>query len=158
MTGLKPDTTASLILPLVTMQSEYSGRRSGMAIGQSEELTAMDDWSQHHHGQSGLIDRVNSTLDERLRRSRRSTFFRYSDKTPPRCVVTAFVRTSFLANYARAGGILLLSPIWMSFTQELVKRWKPDIQAGLQKKTPASHGRHQGFGERADVLPGTFSA
>ena len=165
MTGLKPDTDRIIEIATLVTDADLNILAEGpvLAISQSEQrLAAMDDWNQLHHGQSGLIDRVkNSTLDEAARRSRRSTFCHVTQtKTPPRCVVTASVRTgAFWRTICLSWKHSFTIAIWMSVHS---RSWSSG-GAGhsgriAEKGYPSGHGRHQGFGERADLLPGTFLA
>ena len=98
----------------------------------------MDDWNQLHHGQSGLIDRVkNSTLDEAAAAQRTLDFLlHYSDKNAsPMCGNSICQDRRFLANYMpELEAFFHYRNLDVSSLKELVNRWKPDIQAGLQKR------------------------
>jgi oligoribonuclease len=141
MTGLKPDTDRIIEIATLVTDADLNILAEGpvLAISQSEErLAAMDDWNRHHHGQSGLIDRVkNSTLDEAAAAQQTLDFLsRYSDKNAsPMCGNSICQDRRFLANYMpELEAFFHYRNLDVSSLKELVKRWKPDIQAGLQKK------------------------
>ena len=141
MTGLKPDTDRIIEIATLVTDADLNILAEGpvLAISQSEErLAAMDDWNQLHHGQSGLIDRVkNSTLDEAAAAQQTLDFLsHYSDKNAsPMCGNSICQDRRFLANYMpELEAFFHYRNLDVSSLKELVKRWKPDIQAGLQKR------------------------
>ncbi len=141
MTGLKPDTDRIIEIATLVTDADLNILAEGpvLAISQSEQrLAAMDDWNQLHHGQSGLIDRVkNSTLDEAAAAQRTLDFLlHYSDKNAsPMCGNSICQDRRFLANYMpELEAFFHYRNLDVSSLKELVKRWKPDIQAGLQKR------------------------
>ena len=141
MTGLKPDTDRIIEIATLVTDADLNILAEGpvLAISQSEErLAAMDDWNQHHHGQSGLIARVkNSTLNEAAAAQQTLDFLaRYSDKnSSPMCGNSICQDRRFMANYMpELEAFFHYRNLDVSSLKELVKRWKPDIQAGLQKK------------------------
>ena len=141
MTGLKPDTDRIIEIATLVTDADLNILAEGpvLAISQSEQrLAAMDDWNQLHHGQSGLIDRVkNSTLDEAAAAQQTLDFLsRYSDKNASPMYGNSICQDRrFLANYMpELEAFFHYRNLDVSSLKELVKRWKPDIQAGLQKK------------------------
>ena len=68
MTGLDPDRDRIIEIATLITDADLNVVAEGpvMAIHQSDEvLAAMDEWNQHHHGVSGLIDRVRTSgVDE----------------------------------------------------------------------------------------------
>ena len=141
MTGLKPDTDRIIEIATLVTDADLNILAEGpvLAISQSEErLAAMDDWNQHHHGQSGLIARVrNSTLNEAAAAQQTLDFLaRYSDKnSSPMCGNSICQDRRFMANYMpELEAFFHYRNLDVSSLKELVKRWKPGIEAGLQKK------------------------
>jgi oligoribonuclease len=68
MTGLDPfsDQILEIATVVTDPQLEILAEGPVIALHQSEHvLAALDEWNRHHHGQSGLLERVrNSTCDE----------------------------------------------------------------------------------------------
>ncbi|HIG79656.1 MAG TPA: oligoribonuclease, partial [Cycloclasticus sp.] len=68
MTGLEPATDSIIEIATIVTDKELNVLAEGpvLAVSQSKQaMDAMDDWNQHHHGQSGLIERVlSSPLNE----------------------------------------------------------------------------------------------
>ena len=142
MTGLKPDTDRIIEIATLVTDADLNILAEGpvLAISQSEErLAAMDDWNQHHHGQSGLIDRVkNSTLDEAAAAKQTLDFLsRYSDKNAsPMCGNSICQDRRFLATTCLSWRHSFTIAIWMSVhSRNWSKRWKPDIQADCKRAT-----------------------
>ena len=98
----------------------------------------MDDWNQHHHGQSGLIARgKKSTLNEAAAAQQSLDFLApYSYKNAsPMCGNSICQDRRFMANYMpELEAFFHYRNLDVSSLKELVKRWKPDIQVGLQKR------------------------
>ncbi len=141
MTGLEPSTDRIIeIATLVTdVQLNILAEGPVIAVKQSDEsLAAMDEWNQHHHGKSGLIDRVkSSTMDEAVAAQQTLDFLsRYSEKNAsPMCGNSICQDRRFLANYMpELEAFFHYRNLDVSSLKELVKRWKPSIQAGLQKR------------------------
>ena len=76
MTGLNPDTDRIIEIATVVTDKYLTILAQGpvLAIYQSDAtLAAMDDWNQKHHGQSGLIGRVQvSNISEAEAEDRKS--------------------------------------------------------------------------------------
>tara|TARA_B100000575_G_C23045914_1_gene602058 strand:- start:480 stop:1022 length:543 start_codon:yes stop_codon:yes gene_type:complete len=154
MTGLEPSTDRIIeIATLVTdVQLNILAEGPVIAVKQSDEsLAAMDEWNQHHHGKSGLIDRVkSSTMDEAVAAQQTLDFLsRYSEKNAsPMCGNSICQDRRFLANYMpELEAFFHYRNLDVSSLKELVKRWKPAIQAGLQKR-----GTHQAMEDIKDSV------
>tara|TARA_B100001057_G_scaffold411_1_gene412 strand:- start:17687 stop:18322 length:636 start_codon:yes stop_codon:yes gene_type:complete len=141
MTGLEPNIDRIIEIATLVTDAELNILAEGpvLAVKQSDKsLAAMDDWNQHHHGKSGLIDRVkSSTLDEAVAAQQTLDFLsRYSEKNAsPMCGNSICQDRRFLANYMpELEAFFHYRNLDVSSLNELVKRWKPDIQAGLEKR------------------------
>jgi oligoribonuclease len=78
MTGL--DTQRDVIIEIATVvtDQELNILANGpvLAIHQSEAaLACMDDWNQHHHGKSGLLERVRSSRENESSAERKTLEF-----------------------------------------------------------------------------------
>ena len=141
MTGLEPNIDRIIEIATLVTDAELNILAEGpvLAVKQSDEsLAAMDDWNQYHHGKSGLIDRVkSSTLNEAIAAQQTLDFLsRYSEKNAsPMCGNSICQDRRFLANYMpELEAFFHYRNLDVSSLNELVKRWKPDIQAGLEKR------------------------
>ncbi|MFT5693579.1 MAG: oligoribonuclease, partial [Oceanicoccus sp.] len=80
MTGLEPEVDHIIEIATIVTDSELNVIAEGplLAIHQSDDmLSAMDDWNTHHHGDSGLTERVKqSSTTERDAESATIEFLR----------------------------------------------------------------------------------
>jgi oligoribonuclease len=99
MTGLDPfqDQILEIATVVTDPQLEILAEGPVIALHQPEHvLAALDEWNRHHHGQSGLLERVrNSTCDERQAERETLDVFAESgaSRASRRCAATASVRT-----------------------------------------------------------------
>ena len=109
-------------------------------------LDAMDDWNKAAHGKSGLIDRVKaSTLSEADAESQLLAFVaeHVPKRISPICGNSVHQDRRFLVKYMpKLEEYFLYRNLDVSTLKELVKRWKPEILAGLTK-----HGKHEALAD-----------
>ena len=106
----------------------------------------MDKWNKDTHGKSGLIERVKaSTLSEADAENRLLDFV--SQYVPrgmsPLCGNSVHQDRRFLVKYmSTLEKYFLYRNLDVSTLKELVKRWKPELLAGLAK-----HGKHEALAD-----------
>ena len=141
MTGLSPENDRIIEIATIVTDAELNVLAEGpvLAVHQSDErLAAMDEWNTRHHGNSGLTDRVRASRVDEAEAERQTLLFleQYVDeKMSPMCGNSICQDRRFLANYMpKLEAFFHYRNLDVSSLKELVKRWKPDIQAGLQKR------------------------
>lgn len=140
MTGLDPDSDHIIeIATIVTDQAlQVVEEGPALAISQPEDaLDGMDEWNQHHHGVSGLIDRVRaSEIDIRGAEWRTLEFVRrhVPEGVSPLCGNSICQDRRFLYRYMpELERFLHYRNLDVSTLKELARRWAPDIAAGVKK-------------------------
>ncbi len=141
MTGLNSDTDRIIEIATVITDSELNTVAQGpvLAVHQPDSvLGSMDEWNTRTHGESGLTQRVReSTLTEAEAERQTLEFIQqYVPKNKsPLCGNSICQDRRFMAR-----GMPLLEAylhyrnLDVSSVKELVKRWKPELCAGLVKK------------------------
>lgn len=140
MTGLDSNTDRLIEIATVVTDSELNILAQGpiLAIYQTDEtLSLMDNWNQKTHGGSGLIDRVKqSHISEKEAESLTLAFLALylpAGKSPM-CGNSICQDRRFLARHMPTlEKFFHYRHIDVSTIKELVKRWKPDIMAGIKK-------------------------
>ncbi len=149
MSGLEPETDRILELAVLITNSQLELVAEGpvLVVHQPQSvLDAMDDWNKAAHGKSGLIDRVKaSTLSEA--EAERQLLAFVSEHVPrrisPICGNSVHQDRRFLVKYMpKLEEYFLYRNLDVSTLKELVKRWKPEILAGLTK-----HGKHEALAD-----------
>lgn len=142
MTGLDPDNDLIIEIATIVTDKQLNILAEGpvLAIHQSDEtLAAMDDWNQHHHGQSGLIDRVKaSTIDEAEAERQTVEFLKQwvPENKSPMCGNSICQDRRFLYRYMpELEKYFHYRHLDVSTLKELVARWAPQIQKGIEKKS-----------------------
>lgn len=142
MTGLDPDNDLIIEIATIVTDKQLNILAEGpvLAIHQSDEtLSAMDDWNQHHHGQSGLIDRVKaSTIDEAEAERQTVEFLKQwvPENKSPMCGNSICQDRRFLYRYMpELEKYFHYRHLDVSTLKELVARWAPEIQQGIEKKS-----------------------
>ncbi|MEI6707986.1 MAG: oligoribonuclease [Methylococcales bacterium] len=142
MTGLNPDTDLIIEIATIVTDKDLNILAQGpvIAVHQSDEaLTAMDDWNQLHHGQSGLIDRVKaSTINDAEAERLTIEFLKQwvSANTSPICGNSIGQDRRFLVRYMpELEAYFHYRNIDVSTLKELAARWAPALKDGFKKET-----------------------
>ncbi len=142
MTGLDPDN--DLIIEIATIVTDKNlnilAQGPVLAGHQSDAaLAAMDEWNQHHHGQSGLIKRVKaSTINDDEAERQTLAFLKkwVPERTSPMCGNSIGQDRRFLYRYMPTlEAYFHYRNIDVSTLKELAARWAPHIKDGFQKKS-----------------------
>lgn len=142
MTGLDPDN--DLIIEIATIVTDKNlnilAQGPVLAVHQSDAaLAAMDDWNQHHHGQSGLIKRVKaSTIDDAEAEGQTLEFLKQwvPENTSPMCGNSIGQDRRFLYRYMpKLEAYFHYRNIDVSTLKELATRWAPHVKEGFKKQS-----------------------
>ncbi len=149
MSGLEPETDRILELAVLITNSQLELVAEGpvLVVHQPQSvLDAMDDWNKATHGKSGLMDRVKaSTVSEADAESRLLAFVaeHVPKRISPICGNSVHQDRRFLVKYMpKLEEYFLYRNLDVSTLKELVKRWKPELLAGLTK-----HGKHEALAD-----------
>jgi oligoribonuclease len=149
MSGLEPETDRILELAIIITNSQLELVAEGPVLVVHQPpavLDAMDDWNKAAHGKSGLIDRVKaSTLSEADAENQLLDFVsqHVPRKISPICGNSVHQDRRFLVKYMpKLEDYFLYRNLDVSTLKELVRRWKPEVLAGLTK-----HGRHEALAD-----------
>ncbi|HIF17586.1 MAG TPA: oligoribonuclease [Cycloclasticus sp.] len=141
MTGLEPATDSIIEIATIVTDKELNVLAEGpvLAVRQSKQtMDAMDDWNQHHHGQSGLIERVlSSTLSESDVASQTINFLEQwvPKGASPMCGNSICQDRRFMVNYMPTLETYFhYRNLDVSTLKELASRWAPEIMKGFKKK------------------------
>ena len=141
MTGLDPQKERIIEIATVVTDSELNVLAEGpsIAINQSNELIqAMDQWNTNQHGKSGLTERVlNSTVTETQAESATLEFLKQwvPEGMSPMCGNSIGQDRRFLVRYMpELANYFHYRNLDVSTLKELVKRWKPELMNGFNKK------------------------
>ena len=149
MSGLNPETDRILEIAILITNSQLELVAEGPMVVVHQPpavLDAMDDRNKGTHGKSGLTDRVKaSTLSEADAENQLLAFV--SQHVPksvsPICGNSVHQDRRFLVKYMPAlEAYFLYRNLDVSTLKELVRRWKPDLLAGLVK-----HGKHEALAD-----------
>ena len=149
MSGLSPDTDKVLEVALVVTDSNLNtvAEAPVLVIHQPDAvLDAMDDWNKSTHAKSGLIEKVKaSNLSEADVEAKMIAFLsRYVPvKTSPMCGNSICQDRRFLArSMPQLEAFFHYRNLDVSTLKELMKRWKPELAAGLTKQ-----GKHEALAD-----------
>ena len=141
MTGLDPQKERIIEIATVVTDSELNVLAEGpsIAINQSNQLIqAMDQWNTNQHGKSGLTERVlNSTVTEAQAESTTLEFLKQwvPEGMSPMCGNSIGQDRRFLVRYMpELANYFHYRNLDVSTLKELVKRWKPELMNGFNKK------------------------
>lgn len=141
MTGLDPEKDKIIEIATIVTDSQLKVLAEGpvLAIHQSDEiLDNMDEWNTTHHGNSGLIKRCKeSTYSEQQAMDETIKWLeKYVPKgAAPLCGNSISQDRRFLMRHMlELENYFHYRIIDVSSIKELVKRWKPELLDGFQKK------------------------
>lgn len=154
MSGLIPDSDRILEVALVVTDSQLNvvAEAPVLVVHQSDSiLDNMDKWNKSTHAKSGLIDKVKSSkLNEDEVEKDMITFLQkyIPPNISPMCGNTICQDRRFLARtMPKLEAYFHYRNLDVSTIKELVKRWKPDILAGLTKQ-----GKHEALADIYDSI------
>lgn len=141
MTGLRPETDRILEMATIITNNNLDiiAESPVLIVHQSQEhLDAMDDWNQQHHGESGLIARVQeSTLDEKTAEQQMLNFIQLyipKSRQSPLCGNSIYQDRRFLYQYMPTlEAHFHYRNIDVSTIKELVRRWNPAVYESFKK-------------------------
>jgi len=141
MTGLDPLQERIIEIATVVTDSELNVIAEGpsIAINQSEQLLqAMDEWNTNQHGKSGLTERVRkSSVTETQAEAATLEFLKQwvPEGVSPMCGNSIGQDRRFLVRYMpELADYFHYRNLDVSTLKELVKRWKPELINGFNKK------------------------
>ena len=144
MTGLDPLQERIIEIATVVTDSKLNVVAEGpsIAINQSEKLLqAMDEWNTNQHGKSGLTEKVRkSSVTEAQAEAATLEFLKQwvPEGVSPMCGNSIGQDRRFLVRYMpELANYFHYRNLDVSTLKELVKRWKPELMNGFNKK--ASH-------------------
>ena len=141
MTGLNPDTDRIIEVAAIITDNELRVLAEGPVLVVHQEdavLAAMDDWNKKTHAGTGLIERVRqSRFDEKeVERQTLAFIQQYVPKNKsPLCGNSICQDRRFLARtMPELEAWFHYRNLDVSSVKELVRRWKPQLVNGFQKK------------------------
>jgi len=141
MTGLEPAKERIIEMAIIITDAELNTLAESPVIvvnQPSSVIDAMDEWNTRQHGGSGLIDRVKaSRLNDAQAEAQMLEFLRqHTDpQTSPMCGNSVHQDRRFLNLYMpELEDHFHYRNLDVSTLKELVRRWRPDLVAGLKKK------------------------
>ncbi|MDQ3185006.1 MAG: oligoribonuclease [Pseudomonadota bacterium] len=141
MSGLSPDNDRIIEVALVVTDSQLNvlAEAPVLVVSQPQAvLDGMDSWNKSTHAKSGLIEKVKiSRLTEAEVEARMIAFLQehIPPSISPMCGNSICQDRRFLARWMpQLEGYFYYRNLDVSSLKELVKRWKPEIAAGLTKQ------------------------
>ena len=142
MTGLDPDTDLIIEMATIVTDSELNVLAEGpvFAIATPEEnLLAMDEWNQTHHGASGLLERVRKSDVTMLEAEAQTLAFLegwVEKDSAPLCGNSIWQDRRFLYRHMPSlEAYLHYRIIDVSSLKELARRWRPDLLEKVKKES-----------------------
>ncbi|MDO9169813.1 MAG: oligoribonuclease [Methylobacter sp.] len=142
MTGLNPDNDSIIEIATIVTDNNLNILAQGpvLAVHQSDAaLAAMDEWNQHHHGQSGLIQRVKASAIDTAEAEQQTIEFLKQwvpENTSPICGNSIGQDRRFLYRYMpKLEAYFHYRNIDVSTLKELAARWAPDVKDGFKKQS-----------------------
>ncbi len=154
MSGLISDSDRILEVALVVTDSQLNvvAEAPVLAVHQSDSiLDNMDKWNKSTHAKSGLIDKVKASKlnEDEVEKDMIAFLLKYVPlNISPMCGNTICQDRRFLARtMPKLEAYFHYRNLDVSTLKELVKRWKPDILAGLTKQ-----GKHEALADIYDSI------
>jgi len=142
MTGLNPDNDRIIEVALVVTDSQLNVVAEGpvlVVFQPNAILDGMDKWNQSTHAKSGLIDKVKaSQLNESEVEAQMIEFLKLHVPSgiSPMCGNSICQDRRFMVrSMPQLEAYFHYRNLDVSTFKELVKRWKPEIAAGLTKES-----------------------
>ena len=149
MTGLDVDNDRIIEIATIVTDKHLNTLAQGplLAIHQSDEtLTAMDEWNQKHHGNSGLIQRVKaSSITAQEAEQQTLEFLKewVSSAKSPMCGNSICQDRRFLHRFMpKLERFFHYRNLDVSTLKELARRWSPEVKNSFKKK-----GEHIALGD-----------
>lgn len=141
MTGLDPERERIIEIATVVTDADLNLLEEGPSLVIHQEdalLDAMDDWNTRQHGGSGLTQRVrNSQISEAEAMAETLDFLHrwVPAGQSPMCGNSIGQDRRFLVRYMpQLADFFHYRNLDVSTLKELVRRWKPELEAGFTKK------------------------
>jgi oligoribonuclease len=154
MSGLIPDSDCILEVALVITDSQLNmvAEAPVLVVSQPDAvLDNMDKWNKSTHTKSGLIDKVKASKQAEDEVESKMIAFLQKHVPPnisPMCGNSICQDRRFLARLMpQLEAYFHYRNLDVSTLKELVKRWKPDILAGLTKQ-----GKHEALADIYDSI------
>ncbi len=142
MTGLDPNNDRIIEIATVVTDKELNVLAEGPVFAVHQEqslLDGMDEWNTKHHHDSGLVARVQESVISDQEAERKTIEFLMEYIAPgksPMCGNTIYQDRRFLDRYMPAlANYFHYRQIDVSSIKELIKRWKPSMMKGIEKKS-----------------------
>lgn len=142
MTGLIPESDRIIEIATIITNTDLQVIAEGpvLAINQTaDQMAGMDSWNQHHHGASGLIERVKVSLTNEHEAEKATIKFlsQYSIKGfSPMCGNSVHQDRRFMSRYMpELEAFFHYRNLDVSTIKELAKRWRPDITDSMTKES-----------------------
>ncbi|HTX25112.1 MAG TPA: oligoribonuclease [Steroidobacteraceae bacterium] len=142
MTGLQPSTDHIIEIATVVTDKELAVVDEGpvMAIHRSDEVLArMDEWNRHHHGASGLVQRVRASPFSAADAERRTLAFLtplVNPRSSPMCGNSVCQDRRFLAReMPHLEHFFHYRNLDVSTLKELAHRWAPQLMESFNKES-----------------------
>ncbi|HEV8260168.1 MAG TPA: oligoribonuclease [Burkholderiales bacterium] len=149
MSGLNPDADRVLEVAIVVTDSQLVtvAEAPVKVVHQADAvLDRMDSWNKSTHKKTGLIDKVKAAKQNEAEVEAELIAFLAQylpENISPMCGNSICQDRRFLARYMpRLEAFFHYRNLDVSTLKELVKRWKPEIMAGLSK-----HGKHEALAD-----------
>ena len=149
MSGLNPDADMVLEVAIVVTDTNLNtvAEAPVLVVHHGDAvLDAMDSWNKAAHAKSGLIERVKgSSLSESDLENRMVEFLQQHvpPGVSPMCGNSVHQDRRFMARHLpRLEAFFHYRNLDVSTLKELMKRWKPELEAGFTK-----HGKHEALAD-----------